>query len=65
MPHVSIVTKILTTQRLTRESVLRLFDILGSIHSKPENNGFHKQDFDYFRPGLNVAFYMRRIELLS
>ena len=50
MPHFSIVTKIFTTQRLTREkSVLRLFEILGGIHSKLENYGFHKQNFDYFR----------------
>ena len=50
MPHFSIVTKIFTTQRLTRgKSVLRLFDILGGIHSKLENYGFHKQNFDYFR----------------
>ena len=50
MPHFSIVTKISTTQRLTRgESVLRLFNILGGIHSKLENYGFHKQNFDYYR----------------
>ena len=50
MPHFSIVTKIFTTQRLTRgKSVLRLFDILGGIHSKLEKYGFHKQNFDYFR----------------
>ena len=50
MPHFSIVTKIFTTQRLTRgKSVLWLFDILahvGGIHSKLENYGFHKQNFD-------------------
>ena len=35
MPHFSIVTKIFTTQRLTRgKSVLRLFDIVGGIHCK-------------------------------
>ena len=40
----SIVTKIFTTQRLTRgKSALLLFDILGGIHSKLENYGFHKQ----------------------
>ena len=50
MPHFSIVTKIFITQRLTRgKSVLRLFDILGGIHSKLENYVFHKQNFDYFR----------------
>ena len=50
MLHFSIVTKIFTTQRITREeSVLRLFDILGGIHCKLENYGFHKQNFDYFR----------------
>lgn len=50
MPHFSIVTKIFTTHRLTRgKSVLRLFDILGGIHYKLENYGFHKQNFDYFR----------------
>ena len=50
MPHFSIVTKIFTTQRLTRgKSVLRLFDIVGGVHLKLENYGFHKQDFDYFR----------------
>ena len=50
MPHFRIVTKIFTTQRLTRgKSVFRLFDILGGIHSKLENYGFHKQHFDYFR----------------
>ena len=52
MPLFSIVTKIFTTpsQRWTRgKSVLRLFDILGGIHSKVENYGFHKHDFDYFR----------------
>ena len=38
MPHFSIVTKIFTTQRLTRgKSVIRLFDILGGILSKLEN----------------------------
>ena len=38
MPHFTIVTKIFTTQRLTRgESVLRLFDIVGGIHGKLEN----------------------------
>ena len=31
------------------KSVLRLFDILGSVHSKLENYGFHKQNFDCFR----------------
>ena len=42
MPHFSIVTKIFTTQRLTRgKSVLRLFDdILGGVHCKLENYGF-------------------------
>ena len=50
MPHFSIATKIFTTQRLTcGKSVLRLFDNLGGSHSKLENNGFHKQTFDYFR----------------
>ena len=50
MPHFSIVTKIFTTQRLTRgKSVLRFFDILGGIHCKLGNYGFHKQNFDYFR----------------
>ena len=50
MPRFSIVTKIFTTQRLTRgKSVLRLFDIPGGIHCKLENYGFHKQNFDYFR----------------
>ena len=49
MPHFSIVTKIFTAQRLTRgKSVPRLFDILGGIHSKLEDYGFHKQNFDYF-----------------
>ena len=49
MPHFSIVTKIFTAQRLTRgKSVLRLFEILGGIHSKLEDCGFHKQNFDYF-----------------
>ena len=48
MPHFSIVTKIFTTQRLTRgKSIFRLFDILGGIHIKLENHGFHKQNFDY------------------
>ena len=47
MPHFSIVTKIFATQRLTRgKSVLRLFGILGGIHSKLGNYGFHKQNFD-------------------
>ena len=50
MPHFSIVTKIFTTQRLTcGKGVRRLFDILGGIHRKVENYGFHKQHFDYFR----------------
>ena len=50
MPHFSIVTKIFTTQRLTLvKSVLRMFVILGGIHSKLENYGFHKQNFDYLR----------------
>ena len=50
MPHFSFVTKIFTTVRLTRgKSVLQLFDILGGIHSKLENYGFHKQNFDYLR----------------
>ena len=50
MPHFRIATKIFTTQRLTRgKSVLRLFDILGGIHCKLANYGFHKQNFDYFR----------------
>ena len=40
----SIVTKILITQRLTRgKSLLRLFDLLGGVHCKLENYGFHKQ----------------------
>ena len=48
MPHFSIVTKMFITQRLTRgKSVVRLFDILGGIHSKLESYGFHKQNFDY------------------
>ena len=56
MPHFSIVTKILTTQRLTRgKSVLRLFDILGGVHCKLENYGFHKQNFDYFTETINKA----------
>ena len=50
MPHFGIVIKIFTTQRLTRgKSVFRLFDILGGIHCKLENYGFHKQNFDCFR----------------
>ena len=48
--HFSIVTKMFTTQRLTRgKSVLGLFDILRGIHRKLENYGFHKQNFEYFR----------------
>ena len=48
--EISIVTKIFTTQRLTRgKIVLWLFDILGGVHCKLENYGFHEQNFDYFR----------------
>ena len=56
MPHFSIVTKRLATQRLTcGKSVLRLFDILGGVHCKLENYGFHKQNFDYFTETINKA----------
>ena len=50
MPNFSVITKLFTTQWLTRgKDVLRLCDVLGGIHSKLENYGFHKQHFDYFR----------------
>ena len=50
MPYFSIMTKIFTAQQLTRgKSILWLFDILGGVHSKLENYGFDKQNFDYFR----------------
>ena len=45
MPHLVSSPKYL--QRLTRgKSALWLFDILGGIHSKLENYGFHKQTFN-------------------